>query len=401
MSDTAARNIALYPWFRFFQNLLFWQATWFLYFQSELSAAEAVMLYAVYDVATTLLEVPSGWLSDRWGRKKTLVLSSLFGLGSAILFTLGGSFWVFVLAQAFMGAHIAFNSGTDSSFLYESLEEAGRAGEVEAQELRAWRFGFVALALSAVSGGAMALVDLRFPFLAHAAAFVVVLLVVFRFREPAGASDERQLSPAERLDALWAALRKPVLVWLFALSVLMYGFSHLPFVFGQPFILASLSGLGLAAEAPLVSGAVTAAMMLLSIATSWIAPGVRKRIGFAGILLVAFAMQIVLVGGLAASGSVFAIALLLLRMVPDSFSQPFIRARIQPELQGEVRATYLSLKSLAGRIVFAASLFAASWGASSVGEMSHDEIRSILAVYAGAGLLAFLVLAVAARGRGV
>ena len=46
-------------------------------------------------------------------------------------------------------------------------------------------------------------------------------------------------------------------------------------------------------------------------------------------------------------------------------------------------------------------IFAASWGASSVGEMSHDEIRSILAVYAGAGLLAFLVLAVAARGRGV
>ena len=27
----AARNIALYPWFKFFQNLLFWQAIWFLF----------------------------------------------------------------------------------------------------------------------------------------------------------------------------------------------------------------------------------------------------------------------------------------------------------------------------------------------------------------------------------
>ena len=36
------RNIALYPWFKFVQQLLFWQAIWFLYFESRLSAAEAI-----------------------------------------------------------------------------------------------------------------------------------------------------------------------------------------------------------------------------------------------------------------------------------------------------------------------------------------------------------------------
>ena len=30
----AARNVALYPWFRFCRGLLFWQAVWFLYFQN-------------------------------------------------------------------------------------------------------------------------------------------------------------------------------------------------------------------------------------------------------------------------------------------------------------------------------------------------------------------------------
>lgn len=401
MSGAASRNVALYPWFKFFQNLLFWQATWFLYFQSELSAAEALMLYAVYDIATTALEVPSGWLSDRWGRKRTLMLGVLFGLGSAILFTIGGSFWAFALAQAAMGAHIAFASGTDSAFLYESLGENGREAEVEAQELRAWRFTFVALALSAVTGGALALLDLRLPFVANAAAFAALVIVVLRFTEPADPNTGHVTTRDERLAELWSALRQPILVWLFALSVLMYGFSHLPFIFGQPFILAALDGLGLAAEAPVVSGTVTAAMMLLSVATSWAAPGIRKRIGFSGILLLAFGMQIFLVGGLAASGSVFAIALLLLRMVPDSFSQPFIRARIQPLLGDEVRATYLSLKSLAGRVLFAFSLFLASAEASSVGEMSHAEIRVILAAYAAVGLIALALLAIAARGRGV
>ena len=399
MNDTASRNVAIYPWFKFFQNLLFWQATWFLFFQSELSASEAILIYVFADIATTALEVPSGYFSDRVGRRITLILSALAGLVAAVLQALGTEFWVFAAAQIALGMHFAFVSGTDSALLFESLEEAGREGEVEAQELRALRFTFLALALSAISGGAMALWGLRMPYFATAAAFGLMLLVAFRFREPA-----RRIGtapPRLGLDAIRATFRSPVLVWLFALSVAMYIFSHLPFIFGQPFILAALRDLGLAAEAPLVSGAVTATMMALSIATSWAAPGIRRRIGFSGILLVAFAMQIFLIGGLAATGSAFAIALLFLRMVPDSFSQPFIRARIQPLLHGAVRATYLSLQSLAGRLLFAASLFLASSGASQVGEMSHAEIRAILFAYAAAGLIAFALLLVTARGRDV
>ncbi len=396
----ADRNIALYPWFKFFQNLLFWQAIWFLFFQSELSAAEAIVLYAVYDLATTILEVPSGYLSDRWGRRRTLVVSVAAGLASTLLFAFGSGFWVFALAQAAMGAHIAFASGTDSAFLYEALEEAGRGDEVEAQELKAWRFNFAALAISAVAGGAMALVDLRVPFVASALAFALLLAVVIKFTEPAHRSHGAVLLH-DQLAVLRNTLHQPVLVWLLALSIFMYGFSHLPFVFGQPFILTSLDGLGLAANAPLVSGGVTALMMLISILTSWIAPGLRHRIGLSGILLLAFALQVILVGGLAMSGSVLAIALLLIRMVPDSFSRPFIVARIQPLLSDDVRATYLSLKSLLGRILFAASLYAASVNASDVGEMAYSEIRSILAVYALVGLTAFIGLFVMSRGRDI
>jgi hypothetical protein len=231
------------------------------------------------------------------------------------------------------------------------------------------------------------------------AAFALTLLVVLRFREPV-----RRVSAADewtRLNDLFASFRSPVIVWLFAISLMMYGYSHLPFIFGQPFILSALDGLGLSAEAPLVSGSVTTAMMLLSLAASWVAPRIRRRIGFAGILLLAFAMQIVLVAGLAATGSALAIGLLLFRMVPDSFSTPFIRARIQPLLRDDVRATFLSLKSLAGRLLFAASLWLASTGASDVGAMSHREIRAILLAYALAGLVAFGALMLTARGRGI
>ncbi|MDJ0638969.1 MAG: MFS transporter [Paracoccaceae bacterium] len=398
MTD-AARNVALYPWFKFFQNLLFWQATWFLFFQSELSAAQAILIYVFYDIATTVLEVPSGYMSDRVGRRFTLILSALAGLLSATMQAVGSEFWVFALAQVAMGIHIAFASGTDSSLLYESLAEDGREDEIEAHELKAWRFNFVALAISAVLGGAMALWSLRVPYLASAVAFVFVAVVVFRFREPKHAKQE--VTDGARLDALRIALRQPVLMWLFALSALMYGFSHLPFVFGQPYILGALAQIGMEANAPLVSGAVTACMMLVSVLTSWMAPGLRERIGLTGILLLAFGLQVFLVGGLALTGSVFAIALLLLRMVPDSFSRPFILARIQTELPDGIRATYLSLQSLAGRILFAASLYLASGSASDVGEMAPDEVRLVLGVFAAVGCGFLAVLAVLSRLDGL
>ena len=147
---SASRTIALYPWFKFFQSLIFYQAIWFLYFQQELTPAEAILLYAVYDLATTILEVPSGYMSDRLGRRLTLLAAAVSGVVAGVLLTIGDSFAAFALAQAFLGAAAAFASGTDSAILFEALTDAGRADEVEAEEVKAWRFSFGALALSAL-----------------------------------------------------------------------------------------------------------------------------------------------------------------------------------------------------------------------------------------------------------
>ncbi len=394
----AGRNIALYPWLKFFQNLLFWQAIWFLFLQSELSAAQAILFYAIYDITTTVLEVPSGYFSDRWGRRGTLIASACAGFLSGVLFALGDGFWVFAIAQVALGAHIALASGTDSSILFESLAEEGRADEIERQEVRAWRYSFLALAVSAVAGGVMALSGLRLPFAASAIAFGALVVIAIRFAEPGRTGRVR--GEAKRLNALRKALIHPVLAWLLALSVLIYGFGHLPFVFGQPFILDVLGGSGFIAEAAVVSGVVTTIMMLVSVAASWVAPGVRRRLGLKIHLLLAYGIQIMLVAGLAMFGNVPAVLLLILRKVPDSLAQPFISARIQPILEDETRATYISLRNLVARLCFAASLLLVSANASGTGVMAVEEIQAALAVYVAFGAICFAGLAMTGRRLG-
>lgn len=381
---------------KFAQNLLFWQATWFLFLQDTLSASEAVLLYAVYDIFTTLFEVPSGYMSDRIGRRITLIASAVAGVAAMICFSIGESFATFALAQMFLGASMAFASGTDSSLLYETLAAEGRETEVEQYELRLWRFTFVALMVSAVTGGLMARALPVIPFVLSGLAFVAMLVLASRLRDTQADPDTLSV-PTAIVPAVRAALRNPVLLWLFALSVVMYGFSHVPFVFGQPFILKTLEQVGLSGEAPLVSGVVSAIMMALSVAASFAAPALRRRIGLGATLLLAFAMQVLLCAVLALGQSPLAIAFLFLRMVPDSLSRPFILARTQPLLTDGMRATYLSIQSFVGRIVFAASLWLASRTVTDVGEMPIADLAGVLGGFAIAGLVVWVALALLVR----
>ncbi len=392
------RNIALYPWFKFVQQLVFWQATWFLYFESHLSASEAILLYVVSDVFTTVFEVPSGYMSDRIGRRFTLLAAAICGVAATVLLVVAVGFVQFVVANILLSAAAAFASGTDTALLYESLKAEGRGAEIEAAELKAWRFGFAALALSAFTGGVLALYDDSLPYVATAVSAVALLAVTALFRETPHAA---RIGHRQNLHALLGNLTHPTLLWLLGLTLLMYVFSHIPFVFGQPFIREALTNFGYAAQTPVISGGVTALMMLISLGVSLVALPLRRMMGLPGILLLAFGMQIALTAALALSNSLFVVALLFFRLVPDALSDPFVRARIQPLLHDATRATYLSVQSLAGRVLFAATLGLAASRTSGDAVMSYATMQVIMAGYVAFGLVSLAILIGTARRSGV
>jgi len=313
MSADITRNIQLYRWSRFLRSLIFWQAVWFLYFQDVLSATEAILLYAVFDVTVTFLEVPSGYFSDRLGRRKTLIASAVCAFGGAVLLATGNSFLTFALGQMLIGAGGALASGTDEAMLYESLAATGREDEIEHQEVIAWRYSYAALAVSALSGGVMAMIWPQLPFVMGAIAMLGLIYVTLLFVEPPRSEPTTGSSEQMRFVHLIDAFRNPVLMWFFALTVLMYGFSHLPFVFGQPFILEALDKIGFANSAPVVSGAITATMMVVSVGMSLIALRLRAALGLPLMLLAAFALQILISAVMAMTQGAIVLAFLMMR----------------------------------------------------------------------------------------
>ena len=391
------RNINLYRWSRFFRSLLFWQAIWFLYYQDVLSASEAIFLYALTDITTTVLEVPSGYMSDRWGRRKTLIAGGIAGVFSAIFLVFGGTFVIFALATMLFGASTAFSSGTDEAILYESLAATGRESEIEHQEIVAWRYSFTALAISAVIGGALAMVHMKLAYVGVVFSFTALTWVTWLMVEPPRSTQDKHAVENLQWSHVLGNARNPVLMWFFALTVLLYAFSHLPFVFGQPFILEALDGLGLAASAPLVSGSITAAMMAISVLVSLIAIRMRAAVGLVPLVLGAFALQIAISGTMAVTDSAIVLAALMLRMVPDALTRPFILARIQPLLPNSNRATWLSLQSFVGRLLFALALSIGAISTTDVGTMPYADIQRILTVACIIGITALAGLAITAR----
>ncbi len=391
------RNISLYRWSRFLRSLLFWQAIWFLYYQDVLSASDAILLYALTDIATTALEVPSGYMSDRLGRRKTLIASALAGLAAAVLLVFGGSFLLFAIATMLFGASTAFSSGTDEAILFESLAAIGREDEIEYQEIIAWRYSFTALALSAVIGGALAMIDMKLAYVAVVFSFAGLTWLTWIMVEPPHEEITNNGAEQLRWRHILGNARNPVLMWFFVLSALLYAFSHLPFVFGQPFILEALDAMGFASSAPLVSGTVTAVMMAISVMVSLMAVKMRNTLGLPVLILGAFALQVAISGVMALSDSVLVLGIMMLRMVPDALTRPFILGRIQPLLPDDSRATWLSLQSFVGRLLFAFALIVGAISTTDVSTMPYEDIQTILAVATIIGTTALALLALFAR----
>lgn len=120
---SVTRNIKLLNWFNFLINFNFFTPIAIIYFEHVThSFALAASLFSIITLSSALLEVPTGLFSDMIGRKKTLVLGTFCALISLTSYTLGSTYWIFVIGAFFHGACKAFFSGNNDAYLHNILE---------------------------------------------------------------------------------------------------------------------------------------------------------------------------------------------------------------------------------------------------------------------------------------
>ncbi len=141
-------------------------------------------LKAIYSVAIVAMEVPSGWMADVWGRKKTLLAGSILGATGFLVYSFSFGFWAFVIAEIVLGIGHACVSGADSAMLYDSLKAAGKTGEYTKNEGRITSAGNFAEAFAGVIGGLLAAISLRTPFYFQFVVAALAIPAAFTLVEP-------------------------------------------------------------------------------------------------------------------------------------------------------------------------------------------------------------------------
>lgn len=98
----------------------------------------------IWYIATLLFEVPSGYISDIFGHKKTLIVAKLFQVLSMVCYILWYylvspySFYIFIIASIFQTIWFAFFSWTKSAFYHDFLEEHWKEKEFAKYEWKLW-----------------------------------------------------------------------------------------------------------------------------------------------------------------------------------------------------------------------------------------------------------------------
>mgnify|MGYP001826842540 CR=1 FL=1 len=390
-------NIRLYPWFRAASDGHAWITVFFLYMSQTLPLDQVIQLSAVYYLSVFVLEVPSGYFSDRIGRRTTLLIAACALVVSHCCFIVGANFWWFAAGQFLLATGIAMQSGTDTALHYDSLKALGREGEYARREAGAEQWGLIMLALATLSGGVLGLIDLRLAYVFSLVSALIMAALVWRFTEPQHADETTALPQGFIAVVLGciARLREPLLGWIFLVVIVLYAMAHIVYEFYQPYItLLQLPLLEASSYAPLISGLVISISMFGGAIGARTSIAWQSKLGLVGVLAAAMSIQLGIVAAMAIAVSPLVLALVCVRNFPMALVHAPVRAAIAPRITRDQRATYLSLQGLSERLFFALLLLGLASGLDKGAPVEKITLMAILTstLWIGIGMAGVLFL---------
>ncbi len=346
------RNITAFYAYRLLIGLQFLLPIWVLYLTDKrgFSLEEVTMLDVPFWLALVFLEVPTGVVADRFGRKTSLLCGTLTNTIGIVVFGYASNFLVIVAAYLVWAAAFTFYSGADAAFLFETLKALGREHEYGRIFGRSLAYAAATGIVATLAGPLMAsATDIVVPIyataVATAATFVLVLLVMKE--PPRFESEEDRLGYVDSVrtafHTVWRSPELRTFVPLVACS--MAALSSI-FIFSQPFL----------ARHDIETGNVGWFLVFSQVAgvvASLLAHRISGRLGWRRSFTLLPLSTIVVLVCLAAFDALWAFPLIPAGWFIVSVQQPLSSDYVNHRVESAHRATVLSFQSLAVSLVLA------------------------------------------------
>lgn len=355
-TDQLERNLRLYPWYAVTLESLFWAPVFILLFSGLFPIAQVLQLESIYYITVVILEVPSGYLADKMGRRRMLLIAAILLSVSYLIFFLGSSFTAFAIAKILMAAGFAFKSGTDASFFFDTHKALGREEEFGDAEAKVSSMNFRGAGAAALIGGLVGMVDLAIPFVFSSITAILAFGMMSLCVEPTSSSERSKDSFGRQLIGVIKQFANPDLRWLLGVAILSIVLVHVPYQVYQPYINLLLNEKSFSVSdhfSPLVAGVHALVVMLIGSLVAKKSMIIRRKLGLTRIFLCSTLIQNLIILPTAIFLHPIGVLLLAMRNAPKAMYMAPLSQAVNERIPTNLRATYLSCQSLSGRVAYA------------------------------------------------
>jgi len=342
------RNVKLLYSFSFFNPFMIVIPLWVPYLATHgITMRQFMELQAVFAIVILCAEVPTGLLSDLWGRKKTLLVGSTLKAITFSLLPLWSSYDGFLVYHVMMGIALSLISGGDVALLYDSHLAAG--GE---QSRGTAVFGTMKLAgqtgaaISGLLGGIVVALSYGHLLRANAILSWIPVLLVLGVVEPPAAA--RTKKPSEDFkDVLSTTLVRDGVTRLVFLNLVVLGTAGLVMIWTRQKYWQEIG-------VPLAwFGALDAGYQLLIGVSGSAAALVIARYGVRSALAAVGVLPIIAYVGMASFFGWPGIVFGLLNQIGRGLGDVLLLNALNERMTSAFRATVLSIAQLGTRASFA------------------------------------------------
>lgn len=352
----------------------------FLFWETHgLDLRQVMLLQVGFAITILVLEIPTGYIADRWGRKSSIVAGCCCGFLGYLVYAMGTNFWDFLVAEMIVGAGASLLSGAIEALTYDTLLAGGEERTYRKIMGNQAFFEFNAEAMSGIIGGFVAVFSLALPLWLTIIPMAAAIFLACTLREPV----RHAVHATHHFKALWnitvhTLLRHRGLRSILVLHGVISTMTLMFFWFFQPY--QKLVGFpiplfGLSHAVIVIAGACAAKYVST----------LEKRVDDRLLLM---AIAVAVVGCFLALGMppvLWALLFFLISRVAWGFLSPLTSDMINRMATSDVRATVLSLRSFLGRLIFACT-------SPFVGAMA--DVRTIPSALFTVGIIGAIVLLV-------
>lgn len=366
----------------FFQGLAISVPTLYhLWSECGLSAVDIMTLQGVFALSVALCEVPSGYIADLFGRKWTIVAGSVCILLGGYVYCLAENFNVFACAEILLAFGCALQSGAVEALLYDTLIQLDKVHLFTKLWGRYISVQMIGAGIAFLVGGVVVASDLRAPL--YFAMYFYAALVLFALMLVEPERSKRELAGGHLREigriAKFCFYEQKSLGWIILFNAIVSAAMQVAFWLYQPYFIEC--GIPLS-----YNGAILACLVFTSAFMATKATKIDTNLGvnFFSLYLLIIASSFLLSGSFVGFQGV---AFILMHQIARGPARVIFSRKINALTSSEIRATTLSINSMAFTLLYSIALIPAGWAVDRYGVVNTFLVLAIvLAIIGGACL---------------